>query len=88
MHEGLQIKVINNRATPVTKRRIAATALVLCTVLPCGSAWTAETFKKLSGAQIKAKCAEKQFTELLIAATAVVGLTAYPILQPTWVMVH
>ncbi|WFU38404.1 hypothetical protein QA640_28765 [Bradyrhizobium sp. CB82] len=25
---------------------------------------------------------------LLIAATAVVGLTAYPILQPGWVMVH
>ena len=25
---------------------------------------------------------------LLIAATAVVGLIAYPILQPTWVMVH
>jgi chromate transporter len=25
---------------------------------------------------------------LLIAATAVVGLIAYPVLQPTWVMVH
>jgi len=25
---------------------------------------------------------------LLICATAVIGLIAYPILQPTWVMVH
>jgi chromate transporter len=25
---------------------------------------------------------------LLIAATAIIGLIAYPILQPGWVMVH
>jgi chromate transporter len=25
---------------------------------------------------------------LLIAVTSVVGLIAYPLLQPTWVMVH
>lgn len=67
------------------------------------SALAAENSQKLSGSQIRARFAGMQLTDdvhwrspscfagksatLLIAATAVVGLIAFPLLQPTWVMV-